>query len=123
MDREAELRQLYQEAVALTRKQGAAIARDDWDEMQVLLDERERCFDRAGALLKQGGHPANGEELVDLLNQLKVLDEANQRVFRAKHHAVGYELRNLTSSRSALLGYKSALVGNATEAHFIDQGR
>lgn len=122
MDREAELRTVYQEALALTKRQTKAIEADDWDELVLLLAKREGCLDQAERLLHDQPKPSNHVDLVRLLEELKDVDAANQHLFASKRQDLSTKLKDLDRSKTALSGYRNALIGS-DDAHFIDQGR
>lgn len=116
-----ELRQVYESALELTHQQAQAIDSDDWDLLVALLAKRERCFDRAEALLHDTPHPANRPELVDLLKRIHSQDQANHRRFEQKRAELQQELGEVRQAESALSGYMNALRSWSTDAQFIDR--
>jgi hypothetical protein len=114
-----ELAQVYREAIALTEKQAAAIAREDWDELGALLMKRDRLIARAEALIHDGELPADRQELMSLLTQLRVKDQVNQTVVTRRVERMKEEMNSLQQSNSAVAGYLDNLRG-VSESHFID---
>lgn len=113
-----ELKQVYEQAIALTDKQAEAIAKEDWDELGALLMKRDRLITRAEALLHEGA-PENRKDLLALLTQLRVKDQVNQSVITRKVEALRGEMQSLQHSNGAVAGYLEHLRGPA-ESHFID---
>lgn len=120
MEREAELERLYDRAMELTQQQTAAIARDEWDEFVLLLDERGACFDEAERLLQGPTLPTNRAELKAKLSEMQALDLQNQAVFQRKRHTLMRELSTLDRSKSALTGYMEAY-GDSIDPQFLDR--
>lgn len=114
-----ELTRVYQEAIALTEAQTQAIARDDWQELAALLMKRDRLIARAEALIHDGQIPGDRQEVVALLNQLRMKDEVNQGLVSRKLDALRGEMHALQQSNTAMAGYLNSLQG-VTESHFID---
>lgn len=120
MDREAELVELYQEALSLTRLQAMAIQQAQWDELVTLLNKREACLDRAEALLHDQPQPSNHEELSAMLRRLQAEDAEGQRSFAEQQQALVAQLKTLDHSKIALGGYLDAL-GTTASPKFFDQ--
>ncbi len=114
-----ELAQVYREAIAMTDKQAAAIAQEDWEELGALLMKRDRLIARAESLIHDGGAPDDRKELITLLTQLRVKDQVNQTLMARKVDGVKEEIQSLQQSNSAVTGYLDNLRGT-DEAHFID---
>lgn len=120
MEREAELRKIYDEALVLSEGQGKAIEQENWTLLQTLLDARERCIQRAEQLLTQPVTPANKAELAERLRQLHQIDERNQQLLDRKQQALQAEMENLGRSKTALHGYLDSF-GGLMDPSFIDQ--
>lgn len=105
MSRETELRQVYLEAIALTERQAEAIAREDWDQLTTLLEQRERCITSAEALINRPTPLTNRAELKELLGRLQARDEGNQSLIQEKRERMLKEMQGLNHSKTALSGY------------------
>lgn len=105
MGREAELRQVYLEAIALTERQSEAIASDDWEQLASLLEQRDRCIASAEALINRPEPFANRAELKELLERLQARDQENQDVIQGKRTGMLKEMQGLAHAKTALHGY------------------
>jgi hypothetical protein len=114
-----ELVQVYREAIALTDKQAAAIAQEDWEELGALLMKRDRLIARAEALIHAGGVPSDRKELLTLLTQLRIKDQVNQTIVTRRVESIKEEIHSLQQSNGAVAGYLDNLRG-ISESHFID---
>jgi len=114
-----ELAQVYREAIALTEKQAAAIAQEEWEELGALLMKRDRLISRAEALLQEGDFQGDRHELITLLKRLQIKDQVNQAVMNRKVNALRDEIGSLQQSNAAVAGYLNNLRG-ISESHFID---
>jgi len=122
MERAAELRKIYDEALALSEGQHRAIEQGNWTLLTTLLDARERCIQRAEQLLGQPLPPDVKAELAERLRRLNEVDERNQRLIAEKRDALQAEMANLGRSKTALSGYLESF-GSAFDPTFFDQDR
>ncbi|HEY9854714.1 MAG TPA: flagellar protein FliT [Stenomitos sp.] len=118
----ADLKALYQEALALSERQSKAIDRDDWAELQSLLEARDPLIQKAEQLLANPIQPTNKAELADLLRQLHQIDARNQVRMGQKQLALRAEMEGIGRSKVALNGYLESF-GSAFDPTFFDQDR
>ena len=114
-----ELAQVYREAIALTESQATAIAQENWDELGALLMKRDRLIARAETLIHDGGLPADRQELISLITQLRIKDQVNQTVVVRRVESLKEEIQSLRQSNHAVAGYLDNMRG-VSESHFID---
>lgn len=119
---ESDLREVYAAAIALTDQIGQAIADNAWDELNALLQDRERFIKQAQAILddlEQRAHP----DLAQQLRQLQQADARHMLTLQEKRNHMQQQIEGLQMSRTALSGYRDALVSGEIEPHFLDRDR
>lgn len=84
---------------------GAAIDRQDWDDVNRCLDERQAWIEQEGKQVEQLAQMPLTAAQQALLKQIRELDVANMARLKEHHTAIQHQIRQSQVTRQAVQGY------------------